>query len=107
MDSSAQSAETPAWLAEHSAPPPHAASPPPSDRAQADDDGRPATPAPSRTHPPVAPRPEARPRIVQDPVILGLTRHSRSKLGSRLFTLFFVFVYLLILVQLIWSILRG
>jgi hypothetical protein len=38
-------------------------------------------------------------------VILGLTRHSRSKLGSRLFTWFFVFVYVVILVQLIWSIL--
>ncbi len=40
-------------------------------------------------------------------MILGLTRHSRSKLGSRLFTWFFVFVYALILIQLIWSILRG
>lgn len=58
-------------------------------------------------HTSLPPRPEARPRIVQDPVILGLTRHSRSKLGSRLFTWFFVFVYVLILVQLIWSILRG
>ena len=33
---------------------------------------------------------EARPRIVEDPVILGLTRVSRSRLGSRLFTWFFV-----------------
>ena len=40
-------------------------------------------------------------------MILGLTRHSRSRLGSRLFTWFFVFVYALILIQLIWSILRG
>jgi hypothetical protein len=40
-------------------------------------------------------------------VILGLTRHSRSKLGSRLFTLFFVLVYLVIFVQLVWSILQS
>jgi hypothetical protein len=65
-----------------------------------------ASPSPT-AQPPIPPRPDARPRIVQDPVILGLTRHSRSKLGSRLFTWFFVFVYLLILVQLIWSILQG
>jgi len=58
-------------------------------------------------HPASPPRPDARPRIVQDPVILGLTRHSRSKLGSRLFALFFVFVYVLILVQLIWSLLQA
>ena len=51
------------------------------------------------------PRPDARPRIVEDPVILGLTRVSRSKLGSRLFTLFFVFVYAVILVQLVVSLL--
>jgi len=40
-------------------------------------------------------------------VILGLTRVSRSRLGSRLFTWFFVFVYLVIVIQLIWSILQG
>jgi len=63
-------------------------------------------PPPSgRPHPP--PRPEARPRIVEDPGILGLTRVSRSRLGSRLFTWFFVFVYLVIVIQLIWSILQG
>jgi hypothetical protein len=56
---------------------------------------------------PLPPRPDARPRIVQDPVILGLTRVSRSRLGSRLFTWFFVFVYLVILIQLVWSILQG
>ncbi len=39
-------------------------------------------------------------------MILGLTRHSRSRLGSRLFTWFFVFVYVVILIQLIWSILQ-
>ena len=50
-------------------------------------------PRPPSRPPAASPRPDARPRIVQDPVILGLTRHSRSKLGSRLFALFFVFVY--------------
>jgi hypothetical protein len=39
-------------------------------------------------------------------VILGLTRHSRSKLGSRLFVLFFVFIYALILIQLVFSLLQ-
>lgn len=77
----------------------------------------PAPPAPSPApsaapeapvpHLRLPPRPDARPRIVQDPVILGLTRHSRSRLGTRLFTWFFVFVYLVILVQLIWSLLQG
>ena len=40
-------------------------------------------------------------------MILGLTRISRSRLGSRLFTWFFVFVYLVILIQMVWSILQG
>jgi len=73
--------------------------------------GAPTTPSARRTasgpaHP-LPPRPDARPRIVQDPVIIGLTRVSRSRLGSRLFTWFFVFVYLVIIVQLVWSILQG
>jgi hypothetical protein len=41
----------------------------------------------------------ARPPIGEEPVILGLSRHSHSRLGSRLFTLFFVFVFGLITVQ--------
>jgi len=40
-------------------------------------------------------------------VIIGLTRVSRSRLGSRLFTWFFVFVYLVIIIQMVWSILQG
>ena len=40
-------------------------------------------------------------------MILGLTRRSRSKLGSRLFILFFVFVYVVIFGQLIWSLLQS
>ena len=71
--------------------------------------GAPTTPSARRTASgaPLPPRPDARPRIVQDPVIIGLTRVSRSRLGSRLFTWFFVFVYLVIIVQLVWSILQG
>ena len=73
--------------------------------------GAPTTPSARRTASgparPLPPRPDARPRIVQDPVIIGLTRVSRSMLGSRLFTWFFVFVYLVILIQLVWSILQG
>jgi hypothetical protein len=61
-------------------------------------------PEPVAAEPPA--QPEARPRIVEDPVILGLTRVSRSRLGSRLFTWFFVFVYAVILVQLIVSLLQ-
>lgn len=52
------------------------------------------------------PQPETRPRIVEDPAILGLTRVSRSRLGSRLFTWFFVFVYAVILIQLVLSLLQ-
>jgi hypothetical protein len=62
--------------------------------------------------PVVHPRPQvvplitaARPRIEPEPAILGLSRHSRSRLGSRLFTLFFVGIFTLILVQLVWSLL--
>jgi len=47
-----------------------------------------------------------RPRIVDDTGILGLSRLSNSRLGSRLFTLFFVFVFALIFVQLIASLLN-
>lgn len=63
-------------------------------------------PGPEPVAPELPPQPEARPRIVEDPVILGLTRVSRSKLGSRLFTLFFVFVFAVILVQLVVSLLQ-
>jgi len=48
----------------------------------------------------------ARPRVEPEVGILGLSRHSRSRLGSRLFTLFFVFVFGLILVQLIVTLLQ-
>ncbi len=71
----------------------------------------PPRPAP-RTGPPIVtplPRPEtrppARPRIEPEPAILGLSRHTRSRLGARLFNLFFVFVFALILIQMIVALL--
>ena len=51
------------------------------------------------------PRPEARPRIADEPGILGLSRVSRSRFGARLFTWFFVFVFTLIVVQMIVALL--
>lgn len=50
--------------------------------------------------------PEPRPRIVDDPAILGLSRHSRGRVGSRLFTLFFVFVFAVIVIQLVVALLQ-
>lgn len=51
------------------------------------------------------PRPAARPRIVDELAILGLSRVSRGRFGSRLFTGFFVFVFVLIAVQMVVAIL--
>jgi hypothetical protein len=47
----------------------------------------------------------ARPPIGDDLSLFGLSRRSRSRLGSRLFTLFFTMVFGLILIQMIYSIL--
>jgi hypothetical protein len=47
--------------------------------------------------------PPPRPRIVDEPSILGLARWSRGRVGSRVFTVFFVVVYALILMNLIHS----
>jgi hypothetical protein len=44
-----------------------------------------------------------RPRIVDDLSIFGLSRWSRGRVGSRVFTVFFVVVYALILLNLIHS----
>jgi hypothetical protein len=52
-----------------------------------------------------APPRRARPRIEPEQGILGLSRHSRSRLGSRLFNLFFVCVFALILVQMVVALL--
>jgi hypothetical protein len=58
---------------------------------------------PGRTAPLAGP--PARPRIVEDPGILGLSRRSRSRVGSLLFTWFFVLVFTLIVVQMVASLL--
>lgn len=51
--------------------------------------------------------PMARPRVVEEPGILGLSRLTRGQVGSRLFTLFFVAVFTLIAVQMAVEILHG
>jgi hypothetical protein len=75
---------------------------------------RPVGPRPVRTGRPAGARPaapavppnlRARPRIEPEQGILGLSRHSRSRLGSRLFNLFFVCVFALILVQMVVALL--
>jgi hypothetical protein len=75
--------------------------------AESTESGEPVQRRPADVPGPLPPPPPrtARPRIVDDTSILGITRHSRSRLGSRMFTLFFVFVFALILVQLIASLL--
>lgn len=80
--------------------------PPPLDPSPVDPPPLDPSPRPDHVTAPPPPRLDARPRIVEDPVILGLTRVSRSRLGSRLFMLFFVFVYVVILAQLIVSLLQ-
>lgn len=50
---------------------------------------------------PPPPHLRARPRIEPEQGILGLSRLTRSRLGSRLFNLFFVCVFALILVQMV------
>ena len=54
--------------------------------------------------PPVQP---PRPRIVDEPGILGLSRLARSRFGTRLFNLFFLLVFTLIVVQMIYAILDN
>lgn len=49
----------------------------------------------------------ARPRIVEDTGILGLSRLTRGRVGSRLFTLFFVAVFTLIALQMVLELLNG
>jgi len=63
---------------------------------------RPAVPGELR-----APVRSARPRVVEEPSILGLSRRTRSRAGSRLFTLFFVAVFTLIALQMVLEILYG
>ncbi len=58
--------------------------------------------------PPVLHHPaRARPPVDPEPGILGLSRLTRGRVGSRLFTLFFVTVFGVILVQMLVAILHG
>jgi hypothetical protein len=50
-------------------------------------------------------QPEARPPVVDELAVLGFSRHLRSRIGTRLFTWFFVLVFALIIVQLVSSLL--
>ncbi|MBN9096949.1 MULTISPECIES: hypothetical protein [unclassified Pseudonocardia] len=73
--------------------------------------GRPGPPRaaagvrPPPTAPAAPPHLRARPRIEPEQGILGLSRHTRSRLGSRLFNLFFICVFALILVQMVVALL--
>lgn len=69
---------------------------------------RPAPPAEERPLPgePVAPL-AARPRIEDDTALLGLTRRSNSRVGQRVFNLFFLCVFLLIAAQMVVALLSG
>jgi hypothetical protein len=73
------------------------------------DTGAGCPPGPLRPGPPGPParpdQPESRPPVVDELAVLGFSRHLRSRLGTRLFTWFFVLVFALILVQLISSLL--
>ena len=51
------------------------------------------------------PGPPPMPRITEEPAILGLSRLTRGRFGSRVFTWFFVLVFTLIAVQMVVSIL--
>jgi hypothetical protein len=68
-------------------------------------DAPPAVPQPrdSRWRLDAAPRP----RIVDEPGILGLSRLTRGRFGSRLFNWFFVLVFAVILIQMISAILDN
>jgi hypothetical protein len=74
-----------------------------------------AVPRPRTSHPrtslPRTPRwppgPPPRPRIVDEPGILGISRLTRGRFGSRLFNLFFLLVFTVILIQMISAILDN
>jgi hypothetical protein len=72
-------------------------------------DGSPAERAEPAVPRPPAPRlppgPPPRPRIAEEPAILGLSRLTRGRFGSRLFNLFFLLVFAVILIQMISAIL--
>ena len=70
-------------------------------------DGRPVTPPAPAPGVHRAPPLRARPPVVGEPEFLGLSRLARGRVGSRLFTLFFVAVFTLIAVQTLVEILHG
>jgi hypothetical protein len=63
------------------------------------------SPAEDRPAPRWPPGPPPRPRITEEPGILGLSRLTRGRFGSRLFNLFFLLVFLVILIQMVSAIL--
>lgn len=75
------------------------------------DPGAPAAacgPAPAGPATPPPPPPScARPRVDVEDGIIGLSRWTRSRVGSRLFTLFFVAVFALILGHLVFVLVHG
>lgn len=76
------------------------------------DDGAdgPPSPGPAVAHqrrPPPPPGPPPRPPVDDDPGILGISRLTRGRVGSRLFTLFFVLVFTVIVVQMVAAILDN
>ncbi|QYN35610.1 hypothetical protein K1T35_46230 [Pseudonocardia sp. DSM 110487] len=64
-------------------------------------------PAEHRTAPKWPSGPPPRPRIVDEPGILGLSRLTRGRFGSRMFNLFFLLVFTVILIQMISAILDN
>jgi hypothetical protein len=66
-------------------------------------DGSPAEGGPASPRLPSDPPP--RPRIVEEPGILGLSRLTRGRFGARLFNLFFLLVFTVIVIQMISAIL--
>lgn len=77
-----------------------------------DRDGGPdAHPGDGRATPPPVTRsghePPPRPRVEVEDGVLGFSRVTRSRFGSRLFTLFFLVVYAVIALNLMFSLLSG
>ncbi len=77
----------------------------PTDGPPAAPDAPPAVPQPRDS--PWRLDPPPRPRIADEPGILGLSRLTRGRFGSRLFNWFFVLVFAVILIQMISAILEN